>query len=285
MMMEKNYRFETLQLHAGQESPDPATGARAVPIYATTSYVFKDCDHAARLFDLSESGHLYTRLSNPTTDIFEKRIAALEGGTAAVATASGAAAVTYAVMNIVSAGQNIVSDRRLYGGTYNLFANTLPEYGIHTQFVDGSDPVSFENAIDSNTRAVFIETLGNPNSTIVDVEAAAEIAHRNGIPLIDRRQRPIRLGQRAVPGVFGAGRLLSRHHLYRHIREDGLYHKSQDAAHAGFRDLPFRAFRVPAESRARDASLEDGEILRKRGKGGGVSRFLGQGRIRRLSGT
>ena len=182
--MEKNLRFETLQLHAGQESPDSATDSRAVPIYATTSYVFKDCAQAAGRFALTEGGNIYTRLMNPTSDVFEQRIAALECGVAALATASGAAAITYAVQNIAIAGHNIVSDKRIYGGTYNLFANTLPDFGITTTFVDGSDPKNFEKAINENTRALFVETLGNPHSTIVDIDALSEIAHKNGIPLI-----------------------------------------------------------------------------------------------------
>lgn len=183
-MTSKNYHFETLQLHAGQETPDPATGARAVPIYATTSYVFEDCAQAAGRFALTEPGNIYTRLMNPTTDAFEQRIAALEGGVAALATASGAAAVTYAIQNIATAGHNIVSDKRVYGGTYNLFTNTLSDFGVSTTFVDGSKPENFESALDENTRAIFIETLGNPNSSIVDVEAVAAIAHKHGIPLI-----------------------------------------------------------------------------------------------------
>lgn len=182
--MSKEYRFETLQVHAGQEKPDPATDARAVPIYATTSYVFADSEQAARRFGLTESGNIYTRIMNPTSDVFEKRIAALEGGAATLATASGAAAITYAVQNIASSGDHIVSDKRIYGGTYNLFAHTLPEFGIATTFVDGGEIGNFENAIRPNTKAIFIETLGNPNSTIVDIEAVAEIAHKNGIPLI-----------------------------------------------------------------------------------------------------
>ena len=182
--MGKNYRFETLQLHAGQEKPDPATDARAVPIYATTSYVFKNCAQAAGRFALTENGNIYARLMNPTSDVFEKRIAALEGGVAALATASGAAAVTYAIQNIATVGHNIVSDKRIYGGTYNLFARTLPEFGISTIFVDGGNPANFEKAINENTRALFVETLGNPNSTIVDIDALAVIAHKNGIPLI-----------------------------------------------------------------------------------------------------
>jgi O-acetylhomoserine (thiol)-lyase len=183
-MADKNYKFETLQLHVGQESADPATDARAVPIYATTSYVFRDCAQAAGRFALSEGGNIYTRLMNPTSDVFEKRIAALEGGVAALATSSGQAASTYAICNIATVGHNIVSDRRIYGGTYNLFAHTFPEMGITTRFVDGDAPQNFEREIDENTRAIFIETLGNPNSTIVDIEVVAGIAHKHGIPLI-----------------------------------------------------------------------------------------------------
>jgi len=182
--MSGKYKFETLQVHAGQEKPDPATDARAVPIYATTSYVFRDSAQAARRFSLSESGNIYTRLMNPTTDVFEKRIAALEGGAGALATSSGAAAVTYAVQNIARAGDHIVSSETLYGGTYNLFANTLVEQGIETTFVDGSDPSNFEKAIRPNTKAIFLESLGNPNSDIIDLEAVSEIAHKNGIPVI-----------------------------------------------------------------------------------------------------
>lgn len=182
--MSKKYRFETLQVHVGQEKPDPATDARAVPIYATTSYVFGNSAQAAARFGLTESGNIYTRLMNPTSDVFEKRIAALEGGAAAIATSSGAAAITYSIQNIARNGDHIISDRRIYGGTYNLFAHTLPEFGIETTFVDGGDPKNFEDAIRPNTKAIFIETLGNPNSTIVDVDAVAEIAHKNGIPLI-----------------------------------------------------------------------------------------------------
>jgi len=178
------YKFETLQLHAGQENPDPATGSRAVPIYTTTAYVFEDCAQAAGRFNLTQGGNIYTRLMNPTTDVFEQRMAALEGGVAAIATASGMAATAYAVQNITRAGQNIVSDKRIYGGTYNLFAHTLPESGITTKFVDGSDPNNFKNAIDENTRAVFVEMLSNPNSAIIDVEAIAKIAHDAGVPLI-----------------------------------------------------------------------------------------------------
>jgi len=183
-MSEKNYKFETLQLHVGQENPDSATDARAVPIYATSSYVFADSAQAAGRFGLSEGGNIYTRLMNPTSDVFEQRIAALEGGVAALATASGAAAVTYAIQNIAHAGDHIVSDKRIYGGSYNLLAHTLPDFGIETTFVDGSDSKNFELAIRPNTKAIFIETLGNPNSTVVDVDALAVIAHKNGIPLI-----------------------------------------------------------------------------------------------------
>lgn len=180
----KNYHFETLQVHAGQETPDPATDARAVPIYQTSSYVFKDCAQAAARFALMESGNIYTRLMNPTTDVFEKRIAALEGGAAALATSSGAAATSYALQNIAVQGDHIVSDYAIYGGTYNLLAHTFADFGISTTFVDGGEPQNFANAIQPNTKAIFIESLGNPNSTIVDIKAVAEIAHNNGIPLI-----------------------------------------------------------------------------------------------------
>jgi O-acetylhomoserine (thiol)-lyase len=183
-MKPQDYRFETKQLHIGQEQADIATDSRAVPIYATSSFVFKDCDQAAGRFGLTEAGNIYGRLMNPTSDVFEKRIAALEGGVGALATASGAAAVTYAVTNIARAGDHIVSANTVYGGTYNLFENTLEDFGIKTTFVDGSDPRNFENAIQENTRALFLETLGNPNSSIIDVEAVAEIAHSHGIPLI-----------------------------------------------------------------------------------------------------
>lgn len=179
-----NYKFETLQVHAGQESPDPATDARAVPIYATTSYVFKDSAQAAGRFGLTEGGNIYTRLMNPTSDVFEKRIAALEGGAAALATASGSAAISYAVQNIATAGDHIVSSTNLYGGTYNLFANTLKEQGLSTTFVDPSVPENFEKAIQPNTKLLYAETLGNPNSDVIDLEAISAIAHKHGIPLI-----------------------------------------------------------------------------------------------------
>lgn len=183
-MEKKNYKFETLQVHVGQETADSATGARAVPIYQTAAYVFEDSAQAAGRFALSEGGNIYTRLMNPTSDVFEQRIAALEGGAAALATASGAAAVTYAVQNIASSGDHIVSDKFVYGGTYNLFAHSLADFGIEASFVDGGDPASFEAAIRPNTKAIFVESLGNPHSSIVDIEAVAEIAHKNGIPLI-----------------------------------------------------------------------------------------------------
>lgn len=182
--MSNNYKFETLQLHVGQESPDPATDARAVPIYATTSYVFKDSAQAAGRFGLTEGGNIYTRLMNPTSDVFEKRIAALEGGAAALACASGSAAISYAVQNIATAGDHIVSSVNLYGGTYNLFANTLKEQGLEASFVDPSDPQNFEKAIKPDTKLLYAETLGNPNSDVIDIEAVSEIAHKHGIPLI-----------------------------------------------------------------------------------------------------
>ena len=179
-----SYKFETLQLHVGQENADPATDARAVPIYATTSYVFKDSAQAADRFGLTEGGNIYTRLMNPTSDVFEKRIAALEGGAAALATASGSAAITYAIQNIAVAGDHIVSATNLYGGTYNLLANTLKEQGLETTFVDQSDPENFEKAIKPNTKLLYAETLGNPNSDVLDIEAISNVAHRHGIPLI-----------------------------------------------------------------------------------------------------
>lgn len=183
-MSSKNYKFETLQLHVGQEKPDPATDSRAVPIYATTSYVFKDSAQAAGRFGLTEPGNIYSRLMNPTSDVFEKRIAALEGGVGALATATGSAAITYAVQNITKVGDHIVSSSDLYGGTYNLFANTLRDQGLETTFVDSSDPQNFEKAIKENTKLLYAETLGNPNSNVIDLAAIAQIAHRHGIPFI-----------------------------------------------------------------------------------------------------
>ena len=180
--MSKNYKFETLQVHAGQEHPDPATDARAVPIYATTSYVFKDSAQAAGRFGLTEGGNIYSRLMNPTSSVFEERVAALEGG--AAATATGSAAITYAVQNIATAGDHIVSSAHVYGGTYNLFANTLKEQGISVTFVDPSDPENFRKAIQPNTKLLYGETLGNPNSDVLDLEAVSAVAHENGIPLI-----------------------------------------------------------------------------------------------------
>lgn len=181
--MPKSYQFETLQLHAGQELPDPATGARAVPIYQTTSYVFKNCEQAAGRFALTEPGNIYTRLGNPTNDVFEQRIAALEGGVAALAVGSGAAATMYAIQNIASAGDHIVSAKNIYGGTYNLLANTLRDFGIETTFVD-SAVSDFEAAIRPNTKALFIETIGNPNADLVDIEALSAMGRKHGIPLI-----------------------------------------------------------------------------------------------------
>ncbi|MCI8855532.1 MAG: O-acetylhomoserine aminocarboxypropyltransferase/cysteine synthase [Clostridiaceae bacterium] len=181
---QKNYRFETLQLHVGQEQPDPATDARAVPIYQSTSYVFRDAAHAAARFDLSDAGNIYGRLTNPTQDVLEKRIAALEGGVAALATASGAAAITYAIQALAQNGGHIVAQNTIYGGSYNLLAHTLPPFGVETTFVNIHDLKAVEAAIRDNTRAVYIETLGNPNSDIPDIDAIAEIAHQHGLPLV-----------------------------------------------------------------------------------------------------
>jgi len=178
------YRFETLQIHAGQERPDPTTDARAVPIYATTSYVFKDSNQAAGRFALSEAGNIYSRLMNPTTDIFEKRVTAMEGGVGALATASGAAAITYAVRNIATSGSHIVASSNLYGGTFNLFTNTLRELGIHTTFANPADLAAIEAAIRPETRLLYTETLGNPNADVADIDALSDIAHRHGLPLV-----------------------------------------------------------------------------------------------------
>lgn len=179
-----NYKFETIQLHAGQEEPDSASDARAVPIYQTTSYVFKNSAHAAARFDLSDAGNIYGRLTNSTTDAFEKRIAALEGGVAALGVASGAAAITYTFLNLAGAGDNIVSAQTIYGGTYNLLAHTLVQYGITTTFVNPDEENAFENAITDKTKAIFIETIGNPNATLIDIEKVAQIAHAHAIPLV-----------------------------------------------------------------------------------------------------
>lgn len=181
----KNWSFETKQLHIGQEQPDAATGARAVPIYATTSYVFDNSQHAADRFGLRDAGNIYGRLTNPTQDIFEQRIAALEGGVAALALSSGAAAINYTILALAKSGEHIVASKNIYGGTYNLLAHTLPlSSGISTTFVDPEEENSFENAIKENTKAIFIETLGNPNSNLIDIEAVAKIAHKHGIPLV-----------------------------------------------------------------------------------------------------
>lgn len=179
-----NYRFETLQLHVGQESADPATDSRAVPIYQTTSYVFRDSDHAEARFNLTDAGNIYGRLTNSTQDVFEKRIAALEGGVAALATASGAAALAYTFQALAKNGEHIVAAKTIYGGTYNYLAHTIADRGVSTTFVDPDDVANFENAIQDNTKAIFIETLGNPNSNIIDIKAVADVAHKHGIPLV-----------------------------------------------------------------------------------------------------
>ncbi len=182
--MSDSYKFETLQLHVGQESPDPATDARAVPIYQTTSYVFRDSAHAAARFSLADAGNIYGRLTNSTQEVFEKRIAALEGGAAALAVASGAAAITYTIQALAQNGDHIVAQKTIYGGTYNLLAHTLSQFGVSTTFVDAHDLAEVEAAIQPNTKAIYIETLGNPNSDIPDVDALAALAHRYGLPLV-----------------------------------------------------------------------------------------------------
>ena len=179
-----NYKFETLQLHVGQEQPDPATDARAVPIYQTTSYVFRNSAHAAARFGLADAGNIYGRLTNSTQDVLEKRIAALEGGVAALAVASGAAAITYTIEALAQGGDHIVAQKTIYGGSYNLLAHTLSQYGVTTTFVDAHNLAELEGAIQPNTKAVYLETLGNPNSDIPDIDAIAEIAHRHGLPLV-----------------------------------------------------------------------------------------------------
>ena len=184
MNTHKPFRFETLQVHSGQETADPTTGSRAVPIYQTTAYVFDNCDHAAARFNLSDAGNIYGRLTNDTQDVFEKRIAALEGGVGALAVASGSAAVTYSFLNLAEAGDHIVSAKTIYGGSYNLLSHTLPRYGINATFVDGDDPNNFEKAIRENTKALFVETIGNPNATLLDIRKIADIAHAHKIPLI-----------------------------------------------------------------------------------------------------
>ena len=180
----RHFRFETTQLHAGQEHPDTATGSRAVPIYQTSSYVFDDCSHAQARFNLSDAGNIYSRLTNPTLDVFEARMAALEGGVAALATASGAAALAYTFQNLTRSGDHIVASSHIYGGTYDYLAHTFPEYGVETTFVDPADLKGLEEAVRDNTKAIFIETLGNPNSDIADIESIADIAHRHQIPLV-----------------------------------------------------------------------------------------------------
>lgn len=183
-MSNKNYKFETLQLHVGQEEPDIASGARAVPIYQTTSYVFKNSDEAEARFALKDAGNIYGRLTNSTQDVFEKRIAALEGGVAALATASGAAAIDYTIRSLAVAGDHVVASNTIYGGTYNLLEHTLPDYGITTTFADPDDISNFENAIQDNTKLLYIETLGNPNSNVADIEEIAKVAHKHKIPLV-----------------------------------------------------------------------------------------------------
>ena len=182
--MNNNYKFETLQLHVGQEQPDPATDSRAVPIYQTTSYVFRNCAHAAARFGLTDAGNIYGRLTNSTQDVLEKRLAALEGGVAALATASGAAAISYTIQALAQAGDHIVAQKTIYGGSYNLLAHTLPQFGVSTTFVNSHDLTEVENAIQDNTKASYLETLGNPNSDIPDIDAIAAIAHRHGLPLV-----------------------------------------------------------------------------------------------------
>ena len=212
-MSNKNYKFETLQLHVGQEEPDIASGARAVPIYQTTSYVFKNSDEAEARFALKDAGNIYGRLTNSTQDVFEKRIAALEGGVAALATASGAAAIDYTIRSLAVAGDHVVASNTIYGGTYNLLEHTLPDYGITTTFVDPDDISNFENAIQDNTKLLYIETLGNPNSNVADIEEIAKVAHKHKIPLVVDNTfatpylvRPIEYGADIVGVIVDSGK-------------------------------------------------------------------------------
>ena len=231
----KNWGFETKQLHIGQEQADPVTDARAVPIYATTSYVFHDSQHAADRFGLRDAGNIYGRLTNPTQDIFEQRIAALEGGVAALAVASGAAAIAYAFQALAKAGEHIVASKTIYGGTYNLLAHTLPlTNDVTTTFVDPEKEGSFEAAIQENTKAIFVETLGNPNSNLIDLEKVAEIAHRHNIPLVVDSTfatpyliRPIEHGADLVihsATKFIGGHELSWYIVYRRSGSSGICH-------------------------------------------------------------
>ena len=213
---DRNLKFETLQLHIGQEEADPVTDARAVPIYATSSYVFHNSEHAAARFGLTDAGNIYGRLTNPTEDVFERRIAALEGGVAALAVASGAAAITYTIENLAQAGDHIVAANNIYGGSYNLLEHTLPQYGITTTFVDALDLDAFDKAIQENTKALYVETLGNPNSEVTDIEALAKIAHAHKIPLVDDNTfatpylvRPIEYGADIV--VHSATKFIGGH--------------------------------------------------------------------------
>ncbi len=288
MAEERQYRPETLAVHAGQE-PDPTTLSRAVPIYQTTSYVFRDTEHAANLFALKEFGNIYTRIMNPTQDVFEKRIAALEGGVGALATASGQAAITYSILNIAKAGDEIVSSSSLYGGTYNLFHYTLPKLGIKVKFVDPSDPENFRRAITDRTRAVFGEIIGNPKLDVLDLETVAAIAHEAGIPLIVDNTfatphlcRPfdhgadivvhsatkfigghgtsiggvivdsaeVRLDERQVPRIDGTGSQLSRRVLHRSGGSHGLHHQGPGAAVAGHWRGPVALQRLPVPAGA-----------------------------------
>lgn len=308
--MSRKYRFETRQLHVGQENPDPVTDARAVPIYATTSYVFKDSAQAAGRFALAEPGNIYNRLMNPTADVFEKRIAALEGGAAALAVATGAAAITYAIQNIARAGDHIVSAATVYGGTYNLFANTLAESGIETTFVDAGDVNNFSKAIRENTKALYVESLGNPNCDIADMEALAEIAHAHGIPLIvdstfatpflfrplehradivvhsahqihrrprygngrrDCGRRQVRLdAERQIPRPFQAQRQLPRRRVFRGVRQSGLHRQNPRHPPAGHGSDDQPVQLLPGFSRAGNPFPPGGAPCPERPARGGI---------------
>ena len=296
---QRNFHFETIQLHAGQERPDPATGARAVPIYQTSSFVFDNCAHAEARFNLSDAGNIYGRLTNPTQDVFEQRMAALEGGVAALATASGAAALAYTFENLTRAGDHLVAAQNIYGGTYNFLAHTLAEYGVTTTFVDPSDLKAVEQAIRENTKVVFIETLGNPNSDVSDIRAIADIAHRSGIPLVIDNTfgtpyliRPIEHGAdivvhsatkfigghgttlggvRKISRAHGTQRQLPRNPLCPGRGARGLCHQNPGDSAAGYGRCAVSDERVSSASGAGDPVPARGTPCGERPEGGGIS--------------
>ena len=276
------YKFETLQLHVGQEQADPATDSRAVPIYQTTSYVFHNSQHAADRFGLKDAGNIYGRLTNSTQDVLEKRLAALEGGSAALALASGAAAVTYAVQALAANGGHIVAQKTIYGGSFNLLEHTLPAYGINTTFVDAHNLDEIENAIQENTRAIYLETLGNPNSDIPDIDAVAEIAHKHGLPLVIDNTfgtpyliRPIEHGADVV--IHSATKFIGGHGT----TLGGIIVDCYPVA--GHRRLHLSFQRLPAASGSRNVIAAAGTPCGKYEEGGGIPECPSAGRKRKPS--